>query len=563
MSRFSRSNSNKLNILCLLIFAIGIFALLMFRTGSLMLKKESDGVDLVEYTAAPTERSSISEAKRGSIYDRKGQPIALDTTSYSMYALLNANWTEDVIADPDRTAQILSEYIDLSRDEILDILLQEDVAQAEFGQAGANLSLETKEAIEETDLPGIYFTAKTKRKYVNPYFASHLIGYASVLESADELAVTNLLEGQMGVELAYDQKLSGQENGQIVDGRLIGEDITLTLDSRLQNQVEDIMQKAYEKYQPENVMAFIVDARTGDLCVAAQRPSFNLNTLEGIEEEWRNLLVEESLEPGSTMKVLTQAVAIDNQLYQTNETFLSGTIDVYDQKVHDYNLTGWGQIPFEEGFARSSNVAMVHLVNRLGLEEWTKYLEMFGFGQTTNSGLPNEVAGTVDFDNPVNATMSAFGQGLLTSPIQLLQAYSSIGNKGEMLKVQYIQDTSQTEAAQGQVLGQPISQEAADKVLALMVNTVEAPYGTAQSFRRNDMSVAAKTGTAQIADPNGSGYLTGPNDYYHSVVTFLPAQDPQYMVYIAMKRPKVNHGLIGSQIIAEIFHGIVNQMMFE
>ena len=272
-------------------------------------------------------------------------------------------------------------------------------------------------------------------------------------------------------------------------------------------------------------------------------------------------MVEEAYEPGSTIKILTMSVAYDRQLYKPGELYQSGSIQVYDQVVKDYNKVGWGQISFEEGLARSSNVAMVNLVNRMGDQEWVKKLGDFGFGKGTDFGLENETTGNFQFDNPVSRIMSGFGQGFSATPIQLLQAFSSIGNQGQMLKVQVVQGLDSAGEFQSRILGKPISKEAANHVLQLMVDTVEKPYGTAVSFRNPYVKVAAKTGTAQIADPNGSGYLTGANDYYHSVVTFFPADNPKYMLYMAMKRPQQDHGLIGSQILGKLFNDYIEYIM--
>lgn len=408
--------------------------------------------------------------------------------------------------------------------------------------------------------------SNTTRRYMNDYFASHLIGYALSQENDEEIEA-DILTGQIGLEKSMDSILSGkatyeanlEHNVNVTS--MSGSDLYLTLDARLQNYLEDLMTAAFQRYQPEEYGAYLVEVETGKLLAASQRPSFNLNTREGIELQWQNMLVEEAYEPGSTIKILTMAVAYDLQLYQPNETFLSGSIEVYDQTVRDYNLVGWGDITFEEGLARSSNVGFVNLVERMGDEEWINQLSNFGFGVSTHSGLPNETSGSLEFDNPVSRIMSGFGQGFAASPMQLLQAYTTIGNDGDMMKIQYINGVGSNNQFEEVALASPITAEAANRVLGLMVDTVEAPYGTAKMFKHDDVQIAAKTGTAQIANPNGLGYLTGPNDYYFSVVSFFPAENPKYMLYLSMKQPSVTHGLMGTNIIAELFHPFVDYIM--
>lgn len=551
------------NLRFLAILLAGLASIAIFRFTQISLFKTSNGQDLTAYHETGTKRSSITEARRGSIFDQQGNPIAMDTTSYSLFAVLRSDWGDtNLVKDPDVTAKALAKHLGLDRDKILAQLTQNNVYQVEFGNAGQHLSSETKKAIEAENLPGLVFVSETTRKYVNDVYASHLIGYATATaKEEDQPLSAQVLDGKLGLEAAYNVSLSGQDSNQSSSRQLIGKDLHLTLDSRLQNKLEELMSQYQATYQPEALQAYLVEAKTGKLVAASQRPSFNLNSREGIEAEWKNLMVEEAYEPGSTIKILTMSVAYDRQLYKPGELYQSGSIQVYDQVVKDYNKVGWGQISFEEGLARSSNVAMVNLVNRMGDQEWVKKLGDFGFGKGTDFGLENETTGNFQFDNPVSRIMSGFGQGFSATPIQLLQAYSSIGNQGQMLKVQVVQGLDSAGEFQARVLGKPISKEAANHVLQLMVDTVEKPYGTAVSFRNPYVKVAAKTGTAQIADPNGSGYLTGANDYYHSVVTFFPADNPKYMLYMAMKRPQQDHGLIGSQILGKLFNDYIEYIM--
>ena len=286
-----------------------------------------------------------------------------------------------------------------------------------------------------------------------------------------------------------------------------------------------------------------------------------ISTLEGIEAEWRNLLVENAYEPGSTIKILTTAAAYDLGIVQPSDTFESGEIDLYGTTVKDYNEVGWGEITYDEGLIHSSNVGVAELVEKMGTTKWQETLADFGFGETTNSGLANENAGDINFDNPVSAIMSGFGQGLLTSPIQLLQAYSMIGNDGQMMKLQYIDQIEGQQPNSPKVIKQGISQEVANHILDVMVQTVEHPEGTARDFDNDTVQIAAKTGTAQIADPNGIGYLTGPTDYYFSVISFFPAEDPKYMLYVSMQQPETPNQRTGAQIIAELFHPFVDYVM--
>lgn len=506
-----------------------------------------DGVDLNERAVQLTQRSSIEDVKRGSIFDASGQPLAIDTTSYSIHAVLDPN-KENAVTDPQKTASVLSQYMDISYNEVLDILTQPDRSQVEFGPHGKEITYDTKKAIESHQLPGIYFTLQQKRLHAHPYFASHLLGIVTRDEEGRR-------KGESGIEEAYNETLGNdvEENNR---------DIYLTLDQNYQLPLEDILDKKFKQYNPRSVVGYLVDAKNGKLLAAGQRPTFNLDTLEGLEDEWKSLLVGNAYEPGSTIKSLVMAQALQEQIIQLNDTFKSGSVEVYDQIVKDYQEEGWGTITYKDGFAHSSNVAMVNIVEKMGEEHWVDTLKKFGFGEKVGSRLSDEIEGTLTFDNPVSEVMSGFGQGFLATPIQLLQAFSSIGNHGQMLKIQYIDAIGEQNdtSYQSVILGEPFSTDVADQVLQLMVHAVEMPGGTASAFQHPKVKVAAKTGTAEIANDSGTGYLTGRNEYYFSVISFFPADDPQYMLYLAIERPQTEEMIGGTTILGRIFKEYVDQL---
>ncbi|WP_124057543.1 peptidoglycan D,D-transpeptidase FtsI family protein [Vaginisenegalia massiliensis] len=568
MSARKAKTNKRLNILMLALVAFASCLVLLTRLAQIILVKQVNNVDLVNYGQTQEMRSSITEARRGTIFDQNGQPIAMDTTSYSVYGILAAPGSDNVIQDPDRTAKVLAKYLKVSQDSLLNQIVTSKAEQIEFGPAGTNLSAATKEAIEKEKLPGIVFVSQTSRIYINDYFASHLIGYSRPTQEKSDLTA-NILQGQSGIEKTYDDRLSGRKKYRelseqgIKQDYISGQDLYLTLNSRVQNILEDLTNQVDKTYQPQAINAYLVEVKTGKLVAATQRPTFNLNTRQGIDKQWKNLLVEEAYEPGSTLKILLMAEAYDQHVYTAKESFQSGQIKIYDQTIRDYNQYGWGKIPFEQALPRSSNVGMVLLAQRIGLEKWLKKLDQFGFGHSTQSGLPNEVAGRIEQENKFSQITTSFGQGIATTPIQLLQAFTSIGNNGKMMKIQYVDHIESSQVYQPKELGQVVSADAAQQVLQLMRQAVDQPYGTAQAFKNSQVNIAAKTGTAEIANPNGGGYLSGPNDYYNSVVGFFPAENPKYMLYLSIKQVKQTQGKTGSQILAEIFNPLVDFVMIK
>ena len=533
--------------------------------------------------------SSIIKAKRGTIYDRNGQPIAEDATSYSLYAELGKDYiglnSVELFVhdkDKDKIADIFNQYAGIEKKLTMEQLGKEVKKNAdgkyygstEFGSKGKNLSLEVKKniekALEKGKITGVYFNEHPDRMYPNGKYASYIVGYAQP-ENADEEDSKLTGKNGMGIEKAYDDVLKGEDGFKyyqkdskgnelpgsvIVDKKSVdGKDIYTTLDSNLQLRLEEVMDDVLEKATPEDITAMLMDAKTGQILAASQRPTFDPQTKEGLYEEkdkpkpvWQNLLVQTPFEPGSTMKVFTMAAAIDSGNYNENETFQSGKIQIYDTTINDWKPEGKGTLTYRQALSWSSNVGMVLLEQKMGTT-WQSYLQKFGFAKSTDSGLPFEEPGNIRDKNPVDTAMSSFGQAIGVTNFQMMQGFTAISNKGTMMKPQYIQKITSEDGKDEKVygpekVGQPIKPETADKVLDFMKDTVNDPtYGTGYDIYGVDgVNVSAKTGTAQIFE-NGK-VLTGEYDYLYSVVQIAPTENPQYIMYVTMKRPTITgeHG---------------------
>lgn len=549
-----------------------VFLVFAGRFSSIMITKEVKGENLSEHVNQLYTRKSILPAKRGSIYDIGGNPIALDASSYTLVGVLTDRWSQDEknpqhIVDKEKTASVLAQHISMSQEEILRILNQEGVDQVEFGLAGTNLSVTTKTAIEEEQLPGVTFRETPARFYPNGIFASHLVGYAAMDEKGEQL------EGMMGIEQAYNDLLDGTagevvyqedshgyvipETEQVVQEPVQGKDIYLTLDSRLQAYLETLMTKVYDEAKPESMVAMLVNPKTGAIMAATQRPTYNATTMEGIDKKWQNLLVEDSYEPGSTFKILTIAAGINEGVFDPNEIYTSGEIELDGGVVHDFNIVGWGDISYLEGFARSSNVMVVKLVEKMGLDVWEKYMRAFGIATPTDSGLANEASGNYNFNYEMEQASTAFGQGVTITPFQLMQAFTSIANDGKMMKLQYIHKivdpvTKEETIMEPEVVDAPITPETAQKVLEYLQPVVYADYGTASAYKIENARIGAKTGTAELANPETGKYYTGWNEYLYSVVGFAPIEDPSYILYVTLKLPE-NTDKTFSMYLSEVF----------
>ena len=578
--------NRKIAIRCLMAIAIFLFLIFSFYFFKIMVLGQSHGVNLRDELDKKLTHTTLLKAKRGNIYDASGSPIAVDATNYSLFAVLTDQWDKekkDYVQDFSKTAQVLSKYIDMKASEIEKILSQKNVAQVEFGKAGKNLSVETKEKIEKEELPGIKFTENLSRYYPNGIFASHLIGYTEVEEQEVDGKNVEQLVGKMGIEALYNATLTGKPgevvsrtdgNGYVIPGSekiteqpKDGNDLYLTLDKKLQTYLESLVSQVSEKYLPNQLTAMLVDPKTGNIVAATQRPTFNGTTKEGISTMWNNLLMDEAYEPGSTMKVLALAAAINEGVFDPNEKYESGKIQIFKDLVRDYNKVGWGRITYLESLAHSSNVAFVHVVQKIGVEKWKQYLDLFGFGQSTQSGFLNEATGLNTYNSYLQQLSTGFGQGISVTAFQMVQAFTAIANQGEMKKLRIVDHefrpaTNTTVNFSENSLGQVIKPETAKKTLEYLRQATTLKDGTSNGFDIEGEEIAAKTGTAEFVNPETGTYYSYGSNYIYSVVGFAPASDPKYILYITLKQPQNNpYGDGASAIIKEIFNPMMKRAL--
>ncbi|HFP8219461.1 TPA: penicillin-binding transpeptidase domain-containing protein [Enterococcus faecium] len=571
MEKKNLNPMNNLKKVGIILFAtsIGLFFLFAVRFSYIVIGGHVAGTSLAEKTKQLYQGSEVVKAKRGTIYDRNGVALAEDASSYSIKAILSKTYTSGdkklYVEEKnfDKIAEILHKNLSIDKKDALNILedgAKKELYQVEFGSYGKNISQETKQNIEadmkKEGVAGLYFVDHQARMYPNGVFSSHFIGYA--VPDKDE----NGLVGKLGLESAYNDILSGKD-GKIIyqkdnfqnplpgtvaeeEKAVDGQDIYTTLDSRLQSYLETLMDQVNEEYQPEELTAVLMKAKTGEILAMGQRPTFNPETMEGLTGKdaiWRNFLVQDSYEPGSTMKVFTTAAAIEEGEFNENETFQSGKIQVEDATINDHDFGEKGVLTMRQALSWSSNVGMVILEQRLG-GRWYNYLQKLGFGQSTHSGLDDEVNGALPTLNIVDRAMSAYGQAVGVTNFQMMKAFTSIANNGTMIQPRYISkvvdpQTGEERTTQTEVLGQPFSKETTEKVREYMRDVVESEnYGSAYGvYSVPGYNVSAKNGTAQIASDTG-GYQTGDTAYLYSIVEMVPSEDPDYVLYLTMKHPK-------------------------
>ncbi|MEK3978179.1 penicillin-binding protein [Psychrobacillus sp. FSL K6-2836] len=565
----------------------GLFFLLLSRFVFIQYTGTAEGQELSTKAENKYSREQTLQASRGKIIDRNGEVIAQDTLSYKMIAVISPSATSNSsiqrhVSDTAKTAKVLSNYIDMTEQEIKDLLdknIKAEKYQVEFGKAGRDISNQVMEEIKSNKLPGIIFIEDLKRLYPNGQFASHLIGFALKEEKEDGTAEA---VGKMGLEYIYDEELTGTpgkvEFKSDTKGFLLpnaekmvteaqdGLDIHLTLDKTIQNFLEDAMNNAQEKYEPERMTAIVADPKTGEILAMSQRPTFEPNTRDGLSTNWLNEVTEQTIEPGSTFKIFTLASAIEEGVWAPNATFKSGSYTIYDTTIRDHNVVGWGNITYLEGFQRSSNVSMAYLLNQIGEKTFNEYIKLFGFGQKTGIDLPHEATGIIADSGPVERITTTYGQGTTVTPIQMVQAMTAIANEGKMMQpyiIDEIVDPNTNEVVQNHKPTEkesPISEATAQQVKEILASTVTSEKGTAKKFKLNGYTSAGKTGTAQIAKPGG-GYYWGKNDFLYSFLGMAPVEDPQLIVYIMVHRPNLELTEFGSDTTSEIFNTVTERSL--
>ena len=561
-----------------------VFLLFVGRFLYLSISKTIAGENISERVSNLYKRDEILKSVRGAIYDNSGNVIAEDSHSFTLYAILDKSSLDYkgkpmYVVDKKKTAEKLSTVIPLSEKKILKYLHPKHKAyQVEFGTAGSGISLATKKKIMAMHLPGIHFDETPSRLYPNGRFASHIIGIAQPFNDKKTHSI-NLI-GTMGIEKYFNKVLSGKDGRRIalVDAGeyqlpggqhsykapINGNNIYLTIDSQLQIYLENLLDAVQNKYKPKALTAIVEDVKTGKIRAASQRPTFDPATRKGLNDNWRNILVQDSYEPGSVFKILSITAAIQEGKYNPKEYYRSGSITFNGSTIHDWNYTGWGAIPFEQAFPRSSNVGMSILVNRLGRHTWRRYLDNYHIGKKTNITLPDENSGLINIHSQIDQAVTSFGQGINVNALQMMQVYSALANSGQMLKPQLVEKIV---SSSGKVIkrykkikvGKPVySQETAQTTLKLMRDVVEKEYGTGMTYKIPGKSIAVKTGTAQIAGIHG-GYLKGDRNYLFSVVGLTPADNPRYCIYITMKQPQIMSDT-PETIMSLIFKPLINRV---
>lgn len=556
------------------------FSFFMFILGALLLFNVllinvkgihlNSGTDLNEYDGISFVRDEMIPASRGRIYDSNGYVLAQDTEAWDIVAYISPDRPGNKIGiyyvdDPAATAKTLAEILGASEKELYSLLTQ-DRFLTYLGVKGRGITTEVKEQIEALELHGIEFVRTRRRYYPYTPFASNLIGFAKF----DFETGVNDIVGASGVEASLDEYLSGtpgkqsyyrDTTGNSIVGQQVeyvsaqdGNDVYLTINRNIQTALQKALtDSAKVGTKVTKAWGIIMEAKTGKIVGYDNYPTYDQNKMN--VKDYVDYNAMSSYEPGSVMKTFTYAAVIDsNPKFKLTNTFNSGPFLVgYDKKGEIVRLTSrtsnyimtvqnfrgftYGKVDYWYGFSQSLNVATATLLQKyITRARFGQYLDAFGFFKPVGvKGIPYEAEGVRNLTYPAEAVTTTYGQGSAVTALQMVQGYSAFANEGQMVKpylVDRIVDSSTGEIVyQGQTeyAGQPVSAETAVTILELMKYTGNPKNkATGRNYAIDGIEIGIKTGTAETVDSKG---VYG-NACIHSAVVFLPADDPQLIVYL-------------------------------
>lgn len=528
-------------------------------------------------------------AKRGTVYDRNMQVLAGDGAGYTV--VVNPKVIHEFGLERDVSSglgQILGkpehEVFDqvTSRDSEGELRIYREVRN-EGWKINEDLAeqlrvwekeLMERHRIEGDDWPGVSLIEQQMRYYPKETLAAHVLGYVDkdgTPRTGLELAQDELLRGTPG-SVSYQRDRRGQklpEGDAVLNPPVDGKHLVLTIDQTIQHYTESAMRKVYERFQPKSMTALAIDPRTMEVLALANYPTYDPNQYWEYdpEQDFRNMAVQSRYEPGSTFKLVTLTAAVNEHLFHPNATFMSGSIRVPGQTIHDHRRSGWGEITYLEGLLRSSNVAFVKLgYETLGEQKLLDYIDRFGFTGKTGIDLPGEVEGYVRFRYPADVAAGTYGQGgVLVTPLQQLVAYASIANGGTLMKPYIIKKVidpvtkSVISEYQPEPLGQIVEPEVARQISEYLEQVVaDQERGTGHGAYLDGYRIAGKTGTAnKVID--GKYSL---DKWVFSFIGYAPVEDPRIAVAVIADEPDLGgNSFRGGEVAVPVFKEIVSKSL--
>jgi len=540
-----------------LIIASGLFVILMSRLAWVQFVH---GAELQKKALEVRMRDIPVEAKRGSIYDRNGNELVTSISVDSIYA------TPGHVKEPQETAEKLASILGMDVDKLFAKLTKE----SSFEWLKRKVDNETSKKIRELNLPGVDFVEESKRYYLHPSLAPHVLGFTGTDN-----------QGLIGIEKSYDAELRGQP-GRIVTeydaaGRQIpeaihqyipakpGYDLVLTIDETIQYFVERELDKVVAQYNPKFALAIVMDPETGGILAMGNRPTFNPNNwIEEPREVWdKNPAIWYNYEPGSTFKIVTAASALEEGTVHVGDSFYDpGFIKVSDHNLRCWKAGGHGSQTFAEVVQNSCNPGFAKVGMDLGKDNFYKYIKAFGFGSPMGINLPGESGGIIIPQKNatiLNLAIMSIGQSIAVTPIQLISAAAAVANDGMLMKPQLLKELRYNgktiEKIKPEKVREVVSAETSRQLRNLLESVVAE--GTGSNAFVEGYRVGGKTGTAQVVGEKG-GYVSG--KYVASFAGMAPVDDPKMVMLVVIAEPQ-GGSYYGGVVAAPVFQAVARDTL--
>ena len=521
---------------------IGVVLLIVFIFFRIIYIQVFDYNKLNKLATSLWQRNLPITADRGRILDRNGNILATNITTTTLYVVPNQ------IMDKEDTANKLATILNVSYDDILKHLTKRTSLE-KVNPEGRQLSSDVADKINELNIDGLYLMKEAKRYYPYGTLLSHVLGYVGIDN-----------QGLSGLELKYDDYLTGKDgsikytsdgkgnrlnNLEVYEEATNGMDIYLTIDIDIQLALEKELENASAKYNPDEALAMVMDPNTGEILAMGSNPTFDSNDYKKFTNEVinRNLPIWKNYEPGSTFKIITLAASIEEKTINVFEDHFhdSGSVNVEGARIKCWKAGGHGSQTFMQVVQNSCNPGFVLMGQKLGTEKLYSYVEKFGFTKKTGIDLNGESSGIMfelDKIGPVEQATISFGQGISVTPIQQVTGVSAAINGGKLYKpyvVKYITEVETNDIMYENtptLVRRVISEESSSLVRTVLESVVHT--GTGKNAYIENYRVGGKTGTAQKV--KDGRYMVG--NYIVSFIGFLPADKPEYVVYVAIDYPK-------------------------
>lgn len=522
-----------------IVMTIVLFLVIM---GKVFYIQVIDYKKLNKYATGLWSRNLPLASNRGVIYDRDGVELATNITTTSLVLIPNQ------IGDKEKVAKDLAEILGVEYEEMYKHVSKKTSIERVHPE-GRNLNYEIADKINNLGYDGVYLVKEAKRYYPYDTLLSHTIGFVGIDNqglSGLELIYDNYLTGSDGsIKYFSDAKGNSLSMSQIYEQPQSGVNMTLTINYKLQEALERELDTAVSQYSPDQALGLVMDPNTGEILAMSSRPNFSPSKYQNYttEEINRNLPIWMTYEPGSTFKIITLASSLEEKVVDLNNDhfFDGGAVTVGGATLHCWKHGGHGEQTYLQVVENSCNPGFVNLGLKLGKDKLFNYIDLFGFGKKTGVDLNGESSGiifNVDKIGDLELATTAFGQGVSVTPIQQVTAVSAAINGGILYKPYIVKSLNEPETNSVILENKPtvvrkvISDDTSEKVRYALESVVAR--GTGHNAYIGGYRVGGKTGTAQKA-VNGK-YLSG--NYITSFIGFLPADDPQVVVYIAVDNAK-------------------------